>query len=1104
MLGIPDRYIQAANLRESGASAPVWRNGGILMSTSLVARRRRLPLLALVAALLLAMVPFQMAVAQPVIQVTTLAGDGSAGSLRWAINEVDSGGTITFAPALFTGGPATIQLVGGELVIDDDLTIQGPGRDLLTINGSNNPADPFRVFHITAATAATISGVTISNGLKLGTSNNYPPPIDNIGGGILNYGTLWLRDSAVTGNRVAGDGSDYAFVYGGGIYSSHELHVIDSEISDNLAGSEQPSDPPPNGSVGDGGGIYAWGVVKLDSSTVRNNRAIYGTSAGMTVVGELTVIDSEISGNGTLADANYIGGIFSQEALTMSGSRVTGNTGSIGGLNFSSGAPGDQVTITNSTIAENTGGSAGGMQLTGQATITDVVVSGNTASLGTGGFAFFAIFEGDFLTLTGSEISGNTGEYVGGLGALATNPVDYIEIIDSTISGNTATGDIAFAGGVQLYGISTISGSTISGNKVTGISDATGGLLYESDYDLTITNSTISGNTTPGQAGGILNSHNGTVSISFTTITGNTGTVASGVMNNSSEAIELRATILDGDGSSVDVCSGSINSTLTSLGTDGSCDEDLLYTNPDLGPLQLNAGPGQTETHMLLPGSPALDRIAQADCEVTTDQRGLSRPANGLCDIGAVEVQPLVLMLPANINTTSTSPNGTAVHFVASATSEDGANVPVTCDPETGSTFPLGTTTVNCEATDAYGLTVIGSFTVTVRPAANLAPSLSVPQNTVFYTHNPSGVAVTFVAVASSQIDPNPTVTCSHQSGSVFPIGTTRVTCTATDMWGLSSPTGNFLIIVVLGDPPSNGGGDPTDPGEPTDPTDPTDPGEPTDPTDPTDPGEPGVVDTSAFDDLWTRTDKLVADGDVQRSWIWGPAPFTSLQQTDNDLVEEYGDGERVVRYYDKARMEINDPDGDTSSIWFVTTGLLVVELITGQMQVGDDSFVERGAAEIAVAGDLDDPSSPTYASLAGLLGGVEASDATITARLALDGSVSDDPAMAERGVGYVYYDEITSHNIAEPFWAFMNSTGLVYESDELVEGDIFLDPFFAVGRPITEAYWVTVPVAGTSHDVLLQCFERRCLTYTPENDPDWQVEAGNVGLHYFWWRYQE
>ena len=46
--------------------------------------------------------------------------------------------------------------------------------------------------------------------------------------------------------------------------------------------------------------------------------------------------------------------------------------------------------------------------------------------------------------------------------------------------------------------------------------------------------------------------------------------------------------------------------------------------------------------------------------------------------------------------------------------------------------------------------------------------------------------------------------------------------------------------------------------------------------------------------------------------------------------------------------------------------------------------------------------------------------------------------------------------------------------------------------------------VGGVEHDVLIQCFERRCLTYTPDNVTEWQVEMGNVGQHYYRWRYQQ
>ncbi|MFW6075502.1 MAG: lamin tail domain-containing protein, partial [Chloroflexota bacterium] len=83
-------------------------------------------------------------------------------------------------------------------------------------------------------------------------------------------------------------------------------------------------------------------------------------------------------------------------------------------------------------------------------------------------------------------------------------------------------------------------------------------------------------------------------------------------------------------------------------------------------------------------------------------------------------------------------------------------------------------------------------------------------------------------------------------------------------------------------------------------------------------------------------------------------------------------------------------------------------------------------------------------------------------------------------------------------------SSGLVYQDGGYQEAPLFENPFFATGFPVTAPYWARVAVGGSVQDVLLQCFERRCLTYTPENDPGWQVESGNVGQHYYTWRYDQ
>jgi hypothetical protein len=78
---------------------------------------------------------------------------------------------------------------------------------------------------------------------------------------------------------------------------------------------------------------------------------------------------------------------------------------------------------------------------------------------------------------------------------------------------------------------------------------------------------------------------------------------------------------------------------------------------------------------------------------------------------------PPVITVPADITVDATHPNGAVVSFSASATDDVDGAVPVTCAPASGSTFPIGTTTVNCTATDAAGNTANASFSVHVKGA---------------------------------------------------------------------------------------------------------------------------------------------------------------------------------------------------------------------------------------------------------------------------------------------------------------------------------------------------------------------------------------------------
>ncbi len=260
------------------------------------------------------------------------------------------------------------------------------------------------------------------------------------------------------------------------------------------------------------------------------------------------------------------------------------------------------------------------------------------------------------------------------------------------------------------------------------------------------------------------------------------------------------------------------------------------------------------------------------------------------------------------------------------------------------------------------------------------------------------------------------------------------------------------------------------------------------------------------FEATHERTDLPVMTGQAQRTWTWAPEPFTEPfyepygQQSDGNVMPIQ---HRLVQYYDKARMEVTHPGDDPNSIWYVTNGLLVVEMMTGELQVSDETRLQLDAAQVNVAGDADDPNGPTYAGLAGLRDAApHPSGAPITARVDRQGQVTTDPALADFGVEIALMDDVTGHGIAAPFWEFMNSSGTIWDGSGYVTDQLFENAYFATGRPLIEAYWAEVLVGGQPHDVLMQCFERRCLTYTPGNPEGFVVEAGNVGLHYYDWRY--
>jgi hypothetical protein len=116
---------------------------------------------------------------------------------------------------------------------------------------------------------------------------------------------------------------------------------------------------------------------------------------------------------------------------------------------------------------------------------------------------------------------------------------------------------------------------------------------------------------------------------------------------------------------------------------------------------------------------------------------------------------------------------------------------------------------------------------------------------------------------------------------------------------------------------------------------------------------------------------------------------------------------------------------------------------------------------------------------------------------------LGDNLTLANYNVVGGYYIPDTKHTIAKPFWDFLNNgQQKIYQDGILAVGTLFNPWYEAPGLPITEAYWARVKVGGQVKDVLIQAFERRVLTYTPSNPPAYQVEWGNIGQHYYKWRY--
>ncbi|MDP1810306.1 MAG: HYR domain-containing protein, partial [Sediminibacterium sp.] len=163
------------------------------------------------------------------------------------------------------------------------------------------------------------------------------------------------------------------------------------------------------------------------------------------------------------------------------------------------------------------------------------------------------------------------------------------------------------------------------------------------------------------------------------------------------------------------------------------------------------------------------------------------------------DIQPPVITCPANQTVSATSASGAVVNYTTPVGTDNcsGATTIRTVGLASGSTFPIGTTTVTHTVTDAAGLTASCSFTVTV---SGLAPVIVCPANiTVSNDPGQCGANASFAATETTGV-PASSITYSKAPGSFFPVGTTTVTATATNSLGSSSCTFTVTVTAIDSD----------------------------------------------------------------------------------------------------------------------------------------------------------------------------------------------------------------------------------------------------------------------------------------------------------------
>jgi hypothetical protein len=430
-----------------------------------------------------------------------------------------------------------------------------------------------------------------------------------------------------------------------------------TSVAEGAIFSVDHSDDSPDANPGDGSCLDAAGQCTLRAATQEANALAGPDTIAFALdlpasinlsLGPIVITDSvSIEGASNAAELRINGSgsrvvsiprsniLVVMRGLTVANGIAAGNEKG-GGISATSA----DLTLENVVVRDNIAGSSGGgvYSGTGVFRFIDSVALNNIAQ-GNGGGGGLSIFGNGSVVIRSRIVDNEAARGGGGVevsGGLTT-------ITDTTVSGNMTNG--GGGGLLTVFGSADVKRSTLSNN----IARDSGGGIALPYGTVDVVNSTISGNkATLGGGGGINPGNNGSIgylTVRNSTIVRNQAVYAGGISGGYAPGVIIGNAIV---AENIAPQGADIFSAFTSLGGNlvgsheggaGFISTDLPDgTDPLIGPLAINGGP--TQTHALLPGSPAIDAgLNDNAADLTTDQRGEEFPRlNGeTVDIGAFE-----------------------------------------------------------------------------------------------------------------------------------------------------------------------------------------------------------------------------------------------------------------------------------------------------------------------------------------------------------------------------------------------------------------------------------------------------------------------------------